>query len=344
LNPSSRSDALRGAAAIFAASLVAGIGNAVTGITAHQYLSSGSLLPGVDIALANTVGGLSFVVVAIFARMLIVDPWWRRVGSISPRIGLLFRNKRSLLGGAFKGANTCLFVFSTIYIVATQSLVLESTYVVWSLILGVVFLERRASSVSASLKVLILFAGVLLVSGQAEMKFSAVSSTGAVFGLLAGLSFALYLFSWSFVTKDLNNLGSKLVATCFLLSISTLTIIVFSEALSLALLGLWWVPFANLRPSDAALQTLNGAFVIGAVYVLVTIGMSLLRNSREGASFIASAILSFSIPFTLLSEFVIGKFSPTSLELVGALLFMIGFILVSANLSQPRTAKGTGEP
>ncbi len=342
LNPSGRSDALRGAAVLLAASLVAGVGNAVTGFTAHEYVSSGSLLPGVDIALANTIGGLTFVVGAIFARMLIVHRSRKGVERTSSSARLLLRDRRSLLGGAFKGANTCLFVFSTVYIVATQSLVFESTFVIWSLILGVVFLGRKTSSISAGLKTLILFAGVLLVSGQAEMKLGfTISPTGALFGLLAGVSFALYLFSWSFVTKNLASLGSKLAATCVLLSISTLTIMVFSEALSLAILGLWWVPFASLRPSDVALQTLNGVFVIGVVYILITLGMNLLRNSQEGASFIASAILSFMIPLTLVSEFVIGKFYPTTLELVGMLLFMIGFILISANLSQPRDARGT---
>jgi drug/metabolite transporter (DMT)-like permease len=344
LNLSSRSDALRGVAIVLAASLAAGIGNAVTGFTAHEYVSSGSLLPGVDIALANTIGGLAFVAVAIFARRLSYRSR-KGVERTSSSARLLLRDRRSLLGGAFKGANSCLFVFSTIYIVATQSLVFESTYVIWSLILGVVFLGTRTSAVSAGLKSLILFAGVLLVSGQAEMKLgSPISSTGALFGLLAGVSFALYLFSWSFVTKNLTGLGSKLAATCVLLSISTLTIVVLSEALSLAILGVWWVPFASLRPSDVALQTLNGVFVIGVVYVLVTIGMSLLRNSREGASFIASAILSFMIPLTMLSEFVVGKFYPTNLELVGMVLFMIGFILISANLSQPRDARRTACP
>jgi len=336
---------MRGASIILAASLAAGIGNAVTGFTAHEYVSSGSLLPGVDIALANTIGGLTFVVGAIFARILIDHRSSKGVELTSFSARLLLRNRRSLLGGAFKGANSCLFVFSTIFIVATQSLVFESTFVIWSLILGVVFLGRRTSSISAGLKSLILFAGVVLVSGQVEMNLSsAISSTGVQFGLLAGVTFALYLFSWSFVTKDLTSLGSKLAATCVLLSISTLTIMVLSEALSLAILGVWWVPFASLRPSDVALQALNGVFVIGVVYVLVTIGMSLLRNSREGASFIASAILSFMIPLTLLSEFVIGKFYPTSLELVGMLLFMIGFILISANLSQQQDARGTAAP
>jgi drug/metabolite transporter (DMT)-like permease len=344
LNFSIRSDAFRGAGVILVASLAAGIGNAVTGFTAHEYVSSGSLLPGVDIALANTVGGLAFVVGAIFARRSIGHPPGKSVEPTSST-RLLLRNRRSFLGGAFKGANSCLFVFSTIYIVATQSLVFESTFVIWSLILGIVFLGTRTSAISAGLKSLLLFVGVLLVSGQLEMKFgSTISSTGALFSLLAGVSFALYLFSWSFVTKDLTSVGSKLAATGVLLSVSTLTIMVLSEALSLAVLGVWWVPFASLRLSDVALQTLNGVFVIGVVYLLVTIGMNLLRNSREGASFIASAILSFMIPLTLLSEFAIGKFYPTNLELVGLLLFMIGFILISANLSQPQDARSTAAP
>ncbi len=242
-----------------------------------------------------------------------------------------------LLAGGFKGANTILFVLSTVYIVATQSLIFESTYVIWSLITGVILLRRRTSVVPAVLKALLLFIGIILVSGQTSLSLGTTySALGATFGLFAGLSFAFYLYPWSFLTRNLESFGSKLVATGFLLTISTITICFLSELLSFVLLGEVWTPFVSLKFSDLVLQFFNGTLVIGVVYLLVTIGMRILRDSREGSNFVAAICLSFSIPFTLLTELVIGKFVPTALQLIGVSLFIVGFVLISVSLSETR--------
>jgi drug/metabolite transporter (DMT)-like permease len=265
--------------------------------------------------------------------LVIKRPLLRCDGKNSSGIMSLFRKKHTLLGGGFKGANTILFVLSTVYIVATQSLVFESTYLVWSLILGVILLKRRTSLVSAVLKVLLLFIGVILVSGQTSLSLGTTySALGAVFGLFAGLSFAFYLYPWSLITRDLESFRSKLLATGLLLTISTITIAVLSELLSFGLTGNGWTPFVSLRSSDTLLQFFNGTLVIGVVYLLVTVGMSTLRSSLEGSNFVAAICMSFMIPFTLLTEIVIGKFIPTVLQLIGVSLFVISFILISLNL------------
>jgi drug/metabolite transporter (DMT)-like permease len=224
-----------------------------------------------------------------------------------------------------------LFVASTTYIVATQSLVYESTYIVWSLVLGVAFLAQRANVASSTLKTVLMLAGVLLVSGETNL-YGSNPTFGAVFGISAGLTFALYLFSWSFVTKNLASIRSKLIATGILLVISIVTIIVFAEVASLSLLRTIWLPLTSLKPSDVLLQSINGGLVIGVVYLLLTTGMTALRSTREGASYLAAILISFMIPFTLLTEFAIGKFVPTYPQLFGVSLFMVGFALVGMSL------------
>ncbi len=336
--PAIRSSAAKGAATILFAALCGGIGNGITGLTAHQYLSSGSIFPAIDIALANTLGGLAFVAFALLVRRVVEPPVLRHDGKSSSRLLSLFRKRYTLLGGGFKGANTILFVLSTVFIVATQSLVFESTYVIWSLILGVILLGRRTSVVSAVLKALLLFVGIILVSGQTSLSLGTMdSAVGATFGLVAGLSFAFYLYPWSFITRDLESFGSKLVATGFLLTISTITICLLSELLSFTLLDKGWAPFVSLKISDIVFQFFNGTLVIGVVYLLVTLGMRTLRSAREGSNFVAAICLSFSIPFTLLTELVIGKFIPTALQLVGVSLFIVGFVLISVSLSEGPT-------
>jgi hypothetical protein len=109
-----RSSATKGAATLLFAALCAGIGNGITGLTAHQYLSSGSIFPAIDIALANTLGGLTFVALALFVKALVIKrPRIKCDGTSSPGIMSLVRKKHTLLGGGFKGANTILFVLST---------------------------------------------------------------------------------------------------------------------------------------------------------------------------------------------------------------------------------------
>jgi drug/metabolite transporter (DMT)-like permease len=338
LIPAIVSSTTKGAATILFAALFAGIGNAIIGLTAHEYLSSGSILPAIDITLANTLGGLAFVGSTVLVRAAAFGrPVLSGDGENSPRLSALLWKKHTLLGGGFKGANTILFVLSTVYIVATQSLIFESTYVIWSLIIGVTLLKRRTSAAPAVLKALLLFIGVILVSGQTSLSVgTAYSALGAIFGLFAGLSFAFYLYPWSLLTRDLESFGSKLAATGLLLTISTITICILSELLSFAILGNVWTPFVSLKFSDTVLQFFNGALVIGAVYLLVTSGMRALRDTREGSNFVAAICLSFMIPFTLLTEFVIGKFLPSALQLTGVSLFIVGFILISARLSETR--------
>ncbi len=335
---------IRGIATIMLAALFWGIGNTITGLTAQQYRASSSLLAAVDIALANIAGGLSFVTVSLFIKAIIVgSPASRSDGKESMRLRPYYRNKHALLAGAMKGVNTSLFVSSTIYIVATQSLVFESIYIFWSLLLGIAFFTRRTPLVSTVLKAFLLFSGVILVSGYNSLQLASENlMAGAIFGILAGLTYAFYLFFWSFITKDLESLTSQLASTFVLLAISLVSILALSEVVSVTFLHNWWIPFANLKLWDIVLQTLNGVLVIGIVYLLITIGMSNLKKTREGANFIAAICLSFSIPFTLLAEFVIGKFTPTVVQLVGIALFVVGFILLSVSLPRTNTQNQRG--
>jgi len=326
---------LQGIAILLIAAFFWGVGNTITGITAHDYLSSGSIFAAIDIALANTIGGLFIVAITLVAKSASENS--PKTDNSKKSIQLLpyLQNKYALFGGVLKGANTSLFVLSTTYVMATQSVVFESTYIIWSLILGIAFFTRKTKLISTVMKVLLLFVGVILVSGQTTLQFTSgnLIIPGVSFGLFAGLTYAFYLFSWSFVTKDLNSFRSELLSTFLLLAISFLSIVSLSEIVSIILRQTLWIPFTALKPIDVGLQALNGVLVIGIVYSLVTIGMSNLRKARHGAGFIAALCLSCSIPLTLLVEFIIGKFLPTAAQLLGVGLFVVGFILISISLS-----------
>jgi len=310
---------------IVAAALVWGIGNAVTGYTAYHYAATGSLFPAIDIALANTVGGLIFLIPAKYlSRALAENSSALLYHSVAQRY-----SRQALLASMLKGSNTCLFVFSTMYIAATQSLVLESTYIVWSLVLTMIFTVAKPKTLIA--KAVLIFLAATLVSGQSSLQLNTkYHMLGAVFGIIAGMTYAGFLFFWSQVTAGLDDLPSLITSTGVLQMISLLSILVFSEFLSLILLGTWWMPLRNLNYPDILLQMVNGIFVIGVTYLLLTVGMARLKELRQGASTLAALGLSFSIPFTLLPEYMIGKFHPTAIQIAGLILFMIGFIILTA--------------
>jgi hypothetical protein len=61
------SKTIRGFIILLIAALVWGIGNAVTGFTAAKYIHSRSLLPAIDISLANTAGEIILLLATLAA-------------------------------------------------------------------------------------------------------------------------------------------------------------------------------------------------------------------------------------------------------------------------------------
>ncbi len=326
----------RGILMTFLAALVWGVGNFVTGLTAQKYKDAGSLFPAVDISIANVLGGIIFLVCVVGIESLLSIPTTK-----SPKnknyLAKEFFNIKSIFAGIFKGLNTCLFVFSTTYIVATQALIFESTYVVWSLLFYITLIPK-SSILSILIKVILLFLGIVLTLEQNPLLFFGDNYVwGALFGLAAGLSYALYLVNWS---KAIQNVGKYGIlthsrATLFLLSTSLITILIIVELFNLIFFNAVWVPFTTIENVDILVQFTNGIFVIGIVYLLITKGLHDLDElPYNGASFFAALLLSFSIPFTLIPEFAIGKFIPSIQQLIGIGIFMILFARINSDLTR----------
>ncbi|MFC2095280.1 hypothetical protein ACFLSW_02435 [Candidatus Bipolaricaulota bacterium] len=337
-----RGTAAEGLLIILLAAFFWGIGSAVAGITAHDYMQSGSLLPAIEIALSNTLGGLVSITSVIMIRRAIRR---RRsnVKSIDQLVPLAwfgYRDLRFLFAGVLKGVSPCLFVAATTYVVASQAMVLQGTYIVWSVILALVFLRRRIAPLPALTKAVVLLAGVTLVSGQTELQLSEQQHLlGSGLGLAAGLGHAAFLFLWSRVTENLVDLRMQLAATQRLLAIAVLAILVTASLACILVSGAWWIPFTHLDRVDIVGQVINGFFAVGSAFVLITVGIGRLRSSGEATGYITALGLSFSVPFALVPELIIGRFTPTPLQLLGIFLFMLGFIFVGTNSSGARRNK-----
>lgn len=316
------------------AALVWGLGNALTGLTAAKYVSSHSLLPGIDISLANTVGGVLLLVgVHILRRMRA-----QRRTEPTPHRSPADRTGRAIMAGLLKGLNTCCFVFAATYLVATRALVLESTYVVWSVILGAASIKHTSSPVLMVSRALLLSVGAFLVSdsradpGQGNL-------IGPLFGLLAGISYAGFLYVWSSIADDLSTFDSQVSHTLHLLTVSLLTIFAVTGTSVGLFRSQWWVPFTHISGSDTALQTFNGTCVVGIVYLLITIGMRRIGKAGGSSGAVAAFCLSLSIPFTLLTEMLLGRVSPTSVQLFGLVLFMVCFVSLKGSLADTEGGK-----
>lgn len=333
----SKTRPLRGYVFLLCAALGWGVGNAVTGITAAKYALTTPVLAAVDIALANTLGGLTFL-----GGLVVI---WRKStpsgGRADSNVNLL--DVKTLVSGALKGLNTCLFVLSVTYIVATKSLVLESTYVLWAVLLSVLFSTRSIPVLATSSKALLLCIGAFLVSGTAGTNEGSQPVTGIVFGLSAGLSYAGYLLIWSRVTEVLKDTLGQLRSTAKLLVVSAVTIVLVTEGFVGISTGFPWIPLGTLGSRDVYLQTANGVLVIGVVYLFITIGMGNLKDAAEGASVIAAFCLSLSIPITLLVEWAIGKFAPSLVQLLGGVLFIVAFVSMSVTVRRVRESRTENE-
>src|SRR5208337_3502972 len=116
--------------------------------------------------LANTIGGLAFVSVAyLIFNLRFGQTTNDRRGDSRRDNSALLSSRSSILAGIFKGTNSFLFVASTTFVAATQSLVYESTYVIWSLIFCVALLQQRTALGSSTLKALLILLGIAMVSG-----------------------------------------------------------------------------------------------------------------------------------------------------------------------------------
>lgn len=314
-----------GLAILLLAALIWGLGNAATGLSAMKYRSHNSLLPGIDISLVNTLGGLAF--------LLAISGTFRNTvkSSVPSRIGLFPRN--ALAAGILKGANTCLFVFSTTQITASEALVFESTYILWSVALAVLILRKHIALGPTIFHVLLLISGVLLMSDLGLVSMTP-SAAGTFFGLAAGLTYAAFLSFWSRVTDELEGFQSQLYWTTRLLAVSGITIVLVTQIASLIWQHRLWIPFRAIAPVDLLIQFINGCLVVGAVYLLVTLGMTRVRIATGGSSVVAAFCMSFSIPFTVIPEIIVGKFVLSTYRAVGIVMFMSGFALLNASLSR----------
>ncbi len=175
-----------------------------------------------------------------------------------------------------------------------------------------------------------IFSGVhILISAQSfQNAMSHQLWMGLAFGIGASISYAVFLLFWSRISVSLEKLSKQILSAASMLSAAILSTIFISEISVLFLLRHVWVPFIHLTFYDVIIQLINGICVIGVVYLLLTIGLSQLKDLNEKANIIAAIGLSFSIPLTLLPETLFVHFLPTPLQLIGIVVFMIGFVLI----------------
>jgi drug/metabolite transporter (DMT)-like permease len=323
---------IKGIGILIISALVWGIGNTITGITASKYADNSSVLASFEIAIANISGGLSL----LFLLKLLS---WGFAKNKVPGTPLMRKEtsewKTILLAGVVKGANTFLFILSTVFIASTNSLVLESTYIVWTLLYVVIVYNSRLN-----LKLIVpfsfgLFAGIMLLSLNPDTIYN-INLPGGGVAIAAGICYAVYLLSWSRISHNMIGFVKSVGYTIKLLSVSFFTVFVLAELFSLLGTKSLLIPTTNISVTDFLVQYINGLFVIGVVYLLITIGMNILQNEHKHTGYISAVCLSMSIVFAACSESLFKSAIPSPAYLIGIVVFMISFIVLSKHFNSEK--------
>lgn len=240
-----------------------------------------------------------FALPPLFALM-----WWeeRRWGRRTVR-----QRRWAWAAGVFFAANLLFWHHAILFVGAGLATVLSNTQVVLVAALAwLVFGERPHRLVLASIPVVCI--GVVLVSGLLESgAYGANPARGTVFGLLTGLSYALFLLVMRRGQRGVIGPGGPLFD-------ATLSCAVVCFATGLAVGDL------DLTPSAASLAWLVLLALLTQVVGWVLVAISLPR--------LPAAVTSVSLTFqpvcaVLLAAAILGE-SPSTLQLLGAATILVG--------------------
>jgi threonine/homoserine efflux transporter RhtA len=180
--------------------------------------------------------------------------------------------------------------------------------------------------------------GIILLPYNPNAIFK-INLLGGSVAVIAGITYAIYLLSWSRISHKMTGFEKSVEYTIKLLSVSFAILFVLAQIFSLIENKSLLLPTANIIVTDFIVQYINGFFVIGVVYLLITIGMNILQNEYKNTGYISAVCLSLSIIFAVCSESIFKKSIPSVTYLIGIIIFVLSFIILCKHFN-PREARG----
>jgi drug/metabolite transporter (DMT)-like permease len=257
---------------------------------------------------------------AFFRCLWALPPLWllariedRRFGPRPPRSRLL-----AWLAGAFFAADLVLWHHAIEQVGAGLATVLGNTQVVLVGVLAWLLLRERpeTSSVAA---IPVVGAGVVLISGALEQgAYGENPPLGALFGVLTGVAYAIFLIALREGSRDLRRFAGPLFD-------ATLASAVGCAAIGLAVGDL------DLVPSLEATGWLVLLALSSQVFGWLLISVSLPRLPAA----LTSVLLTFQPLCAVLFAWALLDESPSALQLAGAACILAGLVVASLGRRRP---------
>lgn len=301
-------------------SLTWGAGNVVTRWTAAQLPTT-----SFDIAVLKYLLAGAFLVLAGVVIKQRRQPT-ADAGLFRPAL-----DRRFLTASFIKGINTYSWILAATLIPAGSVATSENMHVVWTtLILAIVFGRDIPGSWFAGTA--IVGTGAALVTGIAVGDLSTQSAGGLVLAIISGLAFASFTIIWTGEGRRPDKLWKRSIEMGTLLLTAGITIYPVHLLVSQFWLGGSFIPLIEIPPLHAAVQAINGLIGIGFTYFFMNEALSMTRNLSRLSSLLLAIGLSFSVPFTMLGEFLFLDVNVTLTQWIGVILFILGFTAVRTGI------------
>ncbi len=236
-----------------------------------------------------------------------------------------------LLSSIFKACNTYCFVASVSLISARLAVALENLHLVWFGLLFYFLGKKAIGGLFYIGAMLFCIACLLLFPTATEVIQQSNRDIGVTLALISGLAFTGFILTWPKPLYN-NSVESSALVMGVIMLLATLFMFplhyIASSYISEINIGI----NTNLSGVNVFYQIINGIVGIGITYFLINESIRIMGNKNFYASLILSMCMASAVPFTLVLEYLSFGDSITLYNLLGVVVFVIGFVVVKMQL------------
>lgn len=317
------------------ASFFWGAGNAVSRYTLTQISEHSRYQAVVDVALIQYVGATSLILLIAFVCALFSKEQKRLQRPLFAKSWGKF-----FVATFFKGASAYVWIASLVFITAGPAATLQNLHILWTA-LFIAIIGNVAMPKSWVAGAVVILVGTVLIlrwnSLDAVALLTPASLAGYGLAILAGLTYSLFIISWSMVGERPPGLTQRVFETGIFMLVSGVMILLLHLAISPFLFHEHVQLFQHLPPFHMLVQFINGGLSTGMTYLLVNEALKLLSRSGVFASLLLSLGVSYAVLFTTITESVLMGISLSLTQWLGLLLFSVGFASVRHGVDESDT-------
>ena len=233
----------------------------------------------------------------------------------------------------FKGLNTYFWVISAALISAGFAATLENLHIVWTLIFVSLFITHSLPK-GWLISTIIIAVGAALITGlYSAEKISGMSILGIILGFGSGIAFSLYTIFWARSKIPSMDFASRTFILSLFMGITG--ILIYPAHVAFQALQLTDGPIFTLNALPiwhVGLQAINGFVGLGLAYLLITEALRRLSQYGAFSVLLVGLGLSYSVLFTYLGEVIVFGAEFEVQQLLGVILFSIGFSAVRSGI------------